>query len=67
MLSHQDLFDEISAAGWKLVGKVDRQNIQEKDVQALFNMIDIDRTGFLTVKGYNMSRFVCIYQKIGQF
>ena len=46
----QNLFNEISFAGWRQVGQIDRQQIKEEEVLALFNMIDTDRNGFLTVK-----------------
>ena len=53
----QNLFNEISFAGWRQVGQIDRQQIKEEEVLALFNMIDTDRNGFLTVK-------VCIISSI---
>ena len=42
------MFNEISVAGWKQVEKIERQDIKEDEVQALFNMIDTDKSGFLT-------------------
>ena len=51
----QNLFNEISFAGWRQVGQIDRQQIKEEEVLALFNMIDTDRNGFLTVKVCNIS------------
>ena len=44
------MFNEISVAGWKQVEKIERQDIKEDEVQALFNMIDMDKSGFLTMK-----------------
>ena len=44
------MFNEISVAGWKQVEKIERQDIKEDEVQALFNMIDTDNSGFLTMK-----------------
>ena len=46
----QNLFNIISLAGWKKVEDVERHMIKEEEVQALFNMIDTDRTGFLDMK-----------------
>ena len=50
LLLPQNLFNEISVAGWKQVEKIERQDIKEDEVQALFNMIDMDKSGFLTMK-----------------
>jgi Ca2+-binding EF-hand superfamily protein len=41
---------EISAAGWVQVGRIDRKEINKEEVQALFNMVDTDKSGFLTKK-----------------
>jgi hypothetical protein len=41
---------EISAAGWVQVGRIDRKEIIEEEVHALFNMVDTDKSGFLTKK-----------------
>ena len=46
----QTLLSEISGAGWVQVGRIDRKEIIEEEVQALFNMIDTDKVGFLTKK-----------------
>ena len=50
LLLPQNLFNEISVAGWKQVEKIKRQDIKENEVQTLFNMIDTDNSGFLTMK-----------------
>ena len=41
---------EISTAGWVQVGRIERKEINAEEVHALFNMIDTDRSGFLTKK-----------------
>ena len=46
----QTLLTEISAAGWVQVGRIDRKEIKEEEVRALFNMIETDKSGFLTKK-----------------
>ena len=50
LLFPQNLFNEISVAGWKQVEKIERQDIKEDEVQALFNMIDADKSGYLSMK-----------------
>ena len=55
---------EISAAGWAQVGRKDRKDINVEEVHALFNMVDTDKTGFLTKKvKIRFYKFVHKYNK----
>ena len=44
----QVLFNQISVAGWKPVSSETKEDVNEEEVHQLFNLIDTDRTGFIT-------------------
>ena len=53
----QQLFNEISVAGWKPVDNSERTEINEEEVKQLFYLIDTERTGFITPKVFEFSIF----------
>ena len=44
----QVLFNQISVAGWKPKSSETKEDVNEEEVHQLFNLIDTDRTGFIT-------------------
>ena len=47
----QKVLSEVESSGWKKHGNVDgKADIKEEEIQSLFNMIDRDRSGSLSVR-----------------
>lgn len=44
------LFNQISVAGWKPVSSESKDEVNEEEVHQLFNLIDTERTGYITPK-----------------
>ena len=42
------LFNQISVAGWKPVSSESKDEVNEEEVHQLFNLIDTERTGYIT-------------------
>ena len=46
----QNLFHEITVAGWKKISRMSNDEIKEEEIKYLFNLIDTDDSGFLSMK-----------------
>ena len=44
------MLSEVESAGWRKVGSGGKDGIKEEEIKSLFDMIDKDRSGSLSVR-----------------
>ncbi|XP_023329128.1 calmodulin [Eurytemora carolleeae] len=50
-----DIMRELEEAGWKKAAEKKKEDITETDIKAIFNLVDVDKSGSLSRKEGNMA------------